>query len=48
MIIDLIGYIKYPSKDNKGFYYEYDYKGIDGVEEFFDDVEFGWHKWWWS
>jgi len=34
---NLIGYIKYPQQDAKGFYYEFDYKGIDGVEQIFDD-----------
>lgn len=33
---NIIGYIKYPKKDKKGFYFEYDYKGIDGVEKKFD------------
>jgi penicillin-binding protein 2 len=34
---NLIGYIKYPQKDDAGFFYEFDYKGIDGAEELFDD-----------
>jgi penicillin-binding protein 2 len=35
---NLIGYIKYPQKDKKGFYYELNYRGIEGVEEFFDGI----------
>jgi len=35
---NLVGYIKYPQKDKQGFYYELDYKGIDGAEELFDDT----------
>lgn len=35
---NLIGYIKYPKKDSKGFYYELNYKGIDGVEKIFDNI----------
>jgi penicillin-binding protein 2 len=35
---NLIGYIKYPKKDKKGFYFELNYKGIDGVEEMFDET----------
>jgi penicillin-binding protein 2 len=33
---NLIGYIKYPKKDKKGFYYELNYSGIDGVEKIFN------------
>lgn len=34
----ILGYIKYPQKDKKGFYYEFDYKGVDGAEFLFDDI----------
>jgi penicillin-binding protein 2 len=34
---NLIGYIKYPKKDKKGFYYELNYNGIDGVEKIFNN-----------
>lgn len=34
---NLIGYIKYPQKDKAGFYYELEYKGIDGIEELFNE-----------
>lgn len=34
----LLGYIKYPSKDNAGFYYKEDYEGVSGVERLYDDV----------
>lgn len=33
----LIGYIKYPSKDKYGFYYNEDFVGKDGVEKYFND-----------
>ncbi len=36
-ISNLIGYIKYPSKDKYGFYYNEDFTGKDGVEKFFND-----------
>jgi penicillin-binding protein 2 len=32
----VIGYVQYPSKDSAGFYYQEDFKGIDGVEKYFD------------
>lgn len=35
---NLIGYVKYPKKDKAGFYYNTDYAGGDGVEEYFDKV----------
>lgn len=35
---NLLGYIKYPQKDKAGFYYELEYKGIDGAEELFDET----------
>lgn len=34
----LIGYLKYPQKDNSGFYYNEDFIGEDGVEKFFNDT----------
>lgn len=34
----LIGYVSYPQKDNKGFYYQTDYIGINGVEASFNEV----------
>lgn len=34
---NLLGYVKYPQKDKAGFFYEFDYKGIDGVEQLFND-----------
>ncbi len=34
---NLLGYVKYPSKDSAGFYYREDYVGMDGVEKFFND-----------
>jgi penicillin-binding protein 2 len=30
---NLIGYIKYPSKDKSGFYYKEDFEGMDGIEK---------------
>jgi penicillin-binding protein 2 len=34
---NILGYVKYPSKDNSGFYYREDYVGMDGAEKFFND-----------
>jgi penicillin-binding protein 2 len=34
---NIIGYVKYPSKDTSGFYYQEDYVGKDGIEKFFDE-----------
>lgn len=34
----VLGYIKYPSKDNSGFYYTEDYIGKDGVEKYYNDT----------
>ncbi len=34
----LIGYVSYPLKDNKGFYYRKEYIGRNGVEATFNDV----------
>ncbi len=33
---NIIGYVKYPSKDSSGFYYREDYIGMDGVEKYYD------------
>jgi penicillin-binding protein 2 len=33
---NLIGYVKYPKKDTSGFYYNTEYAGADGIEEFFE------------
>lgn len=33
----VLGYVQYPSKDNNGFYYQEDFKGIDGAEQYFND-----------
>src|SRR5574343_1624597 len=32
----VLGYVQYPSKDSAGFYYQEDFKGIDGVEKYFN------------
>jgi penicillin-binding protein 2 len=37
-IANIVGYVKYPSKDSAGFYYREDYLGMDGVEKYFDDI----------
>lgn len=34
----LLGFITYPKKDSKGFYYELNYTGKEGIEEQFEDV----------
>ncbi|MFA6404387.1 MAG: penicillin-binding transpeptidase domain-containing protein [Candidatus Paceibacterota bacterium] len=31
------GYVQYPLKDKNGFYYQEDFEGIDGAEEYFND-----------
>jgi penicillin-binding protein 2 len=33
----VLGYVKYPSKDTNGFYYQGDFQGIDGSEEYFNE-----------
>jgi penicillin-binding protein 2 len=33
----LLGYIKYPKKDKNGFYYNTEYEGFGGIEQFYDD-----------
>jgi penicillin-binding protein 2 len=34
---NILGYIKYPSKDSSGFYYREDYIGMDGIEKYFNN-----------
>jgi len=34
----VVGYIKYPSKDKYGFYYNEEFIGKDGVEKYYNDV----------
>lgn len=33
----ILGYVKYPTKDNNGFYYRSDFEGVDGVEKYYND-----------
>jgi hypothetical protein len=33
----ILGYVKYPSKDNNGFYYQDDFEGEAGAEKYFDE-----------
>ncbi len=40
---NLLGYVKYPKKDKYGFYYNTEYAGADGVEEYFDQQLSGEH-----
>ncbi len=35
---NLLGYVKYPAKDNKGFYYKYDVSGADGIESYYNTM----------
>ncbi|MEN9649471.1 MAG: hypothetical protein RL094_438 [Candidatus Parcubacteria bacterium] len=37
-INNLLGYVKYPKKDKYGFYYNTDYNGADGIEQYFNGV----------
>jgi len=39
----LVGYLKYPVKDSSGFYYNTNYRGIQGVEKSFDELLEGQH-----
>jgi len=39
----ILGYVKYPSKDNNGFYYQEDFEGEAGAEGYFDDQLKGIH-----
>lgn len=32
----VLGYVQYPSKDTNGFYYQEDFRGIDGVEAYYN------------
>lgn len=34
----LLGYIKYPQKDKKGFYWQTYFEGLDGVEKRYNDI----------
>jgi len=34
----LLGYIRYPSKDKSGIYYDERFTGVDGVESFYDEL----------
>ncbi len=34
----VVGYVKYPSKDSSGFYYEEEYRGQSGVEKTYNNV----------
>jgi len=33
----VLGYVKYPSKDKNGFYYQEDFEGVDGIEAYFNE-----------
>src|SRR3989344_1437049 len=33
----ILGYVQYPSKDKNGFYYQDDFEGIAGAEEYFNE-----------
>lgn len=37
----VLGYVKYPSKDSSGFFYQTEFKGIEGVEKYYDHVMTG-------
>ncbi len=39
----ILGYVKYPSKDNNGFFYQEDFEGEAGAEGYFDDLLRGKH-----
>jgi penicillin-binding protein 2 len=39
----ILGYVKYPSKDNNGFYYQDDFEGEAGAEKYFDEQLQGIH-----
>ncbi len=32
----ILGYVRYPTKDNNGFYYREDFEGVDGAEKYFN------------
>ncbi len=35
---NLMGYVKYPKKDKHGFYYDTEYAGADGIEQYFNNI----------
>jgi penicillin-binding protein 2 len=37
----LLGYVRYPEKDNNGFYYRRDTEGVTGVEQMYEDTLLG-------
>jgi len=37
----VLGYVQYPSKDSKGFYYQEDFRGEAGVEKYYDEKLLG-------
>lgn len=37
-IYNLLGYVKYPKKDKFGFYYDTEYTGGDGAEQYFNEA----------
>ena len=34
----LLGYVSYPTKDNKGFYWQGEFQGLDGLEKQYNDI----------
>lgn len=34
----VVGYVKYPAKDTSGVYYEENFKGMDGIEKYYDSI----------
>lgn len=36
-ISHVLGYMKYPEKDNSGFYYRVDFEGLDGIEKYWNE-----------
>lgn len=37
-ISNIVGYLKYPTKDKSGFYYQKEFDGKDGVEKYYNDL----------
>lgn len=37
-VSDILGFITYPKKDSKGFYYELNYSGKEGIEKEFENI----------
>jgi len=35
---NLLGYVSYPKKDSAGFYFDTDIKGVDGIENIYNDL----------